>query len=92
MSSAIDRDVRAVSAFDVAHWLSLVTAPSLAIMALLTAKFSNGKAAMICGLAPEPSWLCGMVPMYLLMSLAHSPPWLRLIAGRRRFSSLRGSG
>jgi hypothetical protein len=25
----------------------------------------------------------GMVPMYLMMGAFHSPPWLRLLPGRR---------
>jgi len=44
----------------------------------------------ICGL--EPSFVGGMVPMYLLMSVFHSAPWLKLIGKRwgheRRISSM----
>jgi len=32
---------------------------------------------------PGASALGGMVPMYLLMSVFHSAPWVKLIAGRR---------
>ncbi len=35
---------------------------------------------MICGV--EPSSLTGMVLMYLLMSVFHSAPWLKLIGNR----------
>jgi len=38
--------------------------------------------------------LTGMVPMYVLMSVFHAPPWLKLIAERRtvrgEFSELKG--
>jgi hypothetical protein len=32
----------------------------------------------------DPSPLTGMVPMYVLMSVVHVIPWLKLLAGRRR--------
>ncbi len=37
---------------------------------------------MLCS-AVYPLPLSGMIPMYLLMSLFHSAPWLKLIANRR---------
>jgi len=64
------------------HWLSLAAAPTFAVMALLTA--ASGAPPMICSAAMEASPLGGMVPMYLLMSLFHCAPWLRLISGWRR--------
>jgi hypothetical protein len=67
----------------IADWLGLAAAPSFALMALLTGMFGGGTMAMICGAGPAPSWLGGMVPMYLLMSAFHSAPWLKLI-GRAR--------
>jgi hypothetical protein len=33
--------------------------------------------------AEHTSPLSGMIPMYLLMSAFHSPPWLELISSRR---------
>ena len=86
MSTAIDSDVRSAAALDAAHWLSITAAPTFTLMALLTAVHGSGKVAMICGFAREPAWLGGMVPMYLLMGLFHSAPWLRLISSRARRS------
>jgi hypothetical protein len=62
-----------------ADWLQLAAAPTFAVMALLTGVL--GSASPLCGAA---SSLGGMVPMYLLMSAFHLPPWIRLIAGRWR--------
>ncbi|WP_395674415.1 hypothetical protein [Inquilinus sp.] len=61
-----------------AGWLHLAAAPTFAAMALATA-VSGGEADVLCA-AAGMSPLAGMVPMYLLMSLFHAAPWLRLIA------------
>ena len=67
------------ASFSPADWLSLAAAPAFAIMALLTSVFGSNMQS-----APhDASPLSGMVPMYLLMSLFHSAPWLKLIASRR---------
>jgi hypothetical protein len=49
-------------------------------MALLTAVSGGG--SPLCSMA-SASPLTGMVPMYLLMSAFHLPPWLKLISGWR---------
>ena len=64
-----------------ADWLSLAAAPTFAVMALLT--LAGGAPDMLCSAAPDASLLTGMVPMYLLMSAFHLPPWLKLISSRR---------
>ncbi|WEX86439.1 hypothetical protein PZN02_002721 [Sinorhizobium garamanticum] len=69
--------------FGVADGLSFAAAPTFAIMALLTSVLS-GPADMLCSSTEDASSLTGMVPMYLLMSVFHSAPWLRLISGARR--------
>ena len=66
------------AAFRSADGLHLAAAPTFAIMALLT--YLLGDASPLCGVA---SPLSGMVPMYLLMSAFHLPPWLKLMAGWR---------
>ena len=63
--------------------LSLAAAPIFAIMALLTGMQNGGMPGMLCLAAHDTSLLTGMVPMYLLMSVFHSVPWLRLITVRR---------
>jgi hypothetical protein len=65
-----------------AKWLGLAAAPTFATMALLTGVLGDGKMAMMCSSAHDPSSLGGMVPMYLLMSAFHLAPWLKLIANR----------
>ena len=65
-------------------WISLAAAPTFAIMALLTGIIGGGRMAAMCSPLGDASSLSGMVPMYLLMSAFHLPPWLKLISGRRR--------
>jgi hypothetical protein len=67
------------------RWLSLAAAPTFAIMALATSVLGGGPTYMICS-AEHGSLLSGIVPMYLLMSAFHSPPWLKLISKRSRRS------
>ena len=71
-----------------AGWLGLATAPTFAIMAVLTWVSGDG-ADMMCSAAHGGSSLGGMVPMYALMSAFHSAPWLKLVSRRR--SAARGS-
>ena len=65
-----------------ADWLSLAAAPTFAVMALLTAVLGGGPLEMLCSAAEHTSPLSGMIPMYLLMSAFHSPPWLKLISSQ----------
>jgi hypothetical protein len=65
-----------------ADWPSLAAAPAFAVMALLTGVLGGGPLDMLCSAAEHTSPLSGMIPMYLLMSAFHSPPWLKLISGR----------
>ena len=58
--------------------LALSATPAFAAMALLSGL--SGPPAVLCGVA---SPLVGMVPMYLLMSVFHSSPWVRLISAAR---------
>jgi hypothetical protein len=67
-----------------ADLLSLAAAPAFAGMALLTSWY--GDMGAMCGsgaLASLGSALGGMMPMYLLMSVFHLTPWLRLASGQR---------
>jgi hypothetical protein len=59
--------------------LYLAAAPTFAMMALLTAVLGDGSA--LCSIA-NASPLSGMVLMYVLMSVFHLPPWIKLIASR----------
>jgi hypothetical protein len=62
--------------------LCLAATPTFAIMALLSAIFSDGPVDMLCA-ADHASMLTGMVPMYVLMSVFHASAWLKLLFGRR---------
>ena len=67
-----------VQALDAGGWLGLAAAPTFALMAWAVAG-----AMPICASAPGPLPVDGMAWMYLLMSLFHLPPWLRLVSRRR---------
>jgi hypothetical protein len=61
-----------------ADGLALAAAPTFAIMALLAGVLDSGPGEMLCSAAPA-SPLSGMATMYLLMSVFHAAPWLRLM-------------
>ncbi|MBH0236380.1 hypothetical protein [Methylobrevis albus] len=63
-----------------AGWLALAAAPTFAVMALVEVTHARPPAlcAPVAGLLP----IDGMTAMYLLMSVFHLPPWLKLAAGR----------
>jgi hypothetical protein len=66
-----------------AEVLSLAAAPTFAVMALVSAA-GGGPLELLCVSSPlaspmGSSAMGGMTPMYLLMSLFHLAPWLRLV-------------
>jgi hypothetical protein len=77
----VSRDDRS-TAFRAADALRLAAAPTFAIMTLLTI-LGGGAHEVWCCAASHRSLPTGMIPMYLLMSVFHSPPWLKLISIRR---------
>ncbi len=66
----------------VADWLGLAACPTFAAMALLTGLTDEGPLNALCSGMHGGLPLTGMVPMYLLMSVFHSAPWLKLILSR----------
>jgi hypothetical protein len=71
-----------IARLGIADGLCLAATPTFAVMALLT-NVGGGMPDMLCA-AHDASPLGGMVPMYVLMSVFHAAPWLKLIARRRR--------
>jgi hypothetical protein len=74
-------DDRATAGRGPAEWVCLAAMPTFAIMALLTGLLGGGPMDGLCS-SGSGTPLSGMLPMYLLMSAFHSPPWLKLIFGR----------
>jgi len=84
MSPVVRHDVETCAgggraASDAAGRLGLAAAPTFAIMALWTGLFSGQPDMLMQGSSP----MSGMTLMYLLMSLFHAAPWLRLISSQR---------
>ena len=75
-------DSRASALIGMSNYLHLAAAPTFAIMALLTA-VDGGPKDMVCSMMHDASPLTGMVAMYVLMSIFHSRPWLKLISSWR---------
>ena len=75
-------DGGAMAGLVMAKWLRLAATPSFATMALLTVALDSGQPNALCLTAGslQPG---GMAPMYLLMAIFHSMPWLNLISRRR---------
>ncbi|RRN66992.1 hypothetical protein EIQ31_23945 [Agrobacterium deltaense] len=65
----------------VTGWLVLAASPTFALMAWISA---NDMQARICASPPVALPISGMAFMYLLMSLFHLPPWLKLASAYLR--------
>jgi len=74
-------DSRGSTILGASNYLRLAAAPTFAIMALLTGVIGSPK-NLLCSAAHDVSPLTGMAAMYLLMSIFHLPPWLKLISSR----------
>jgi hypothetical protein len=86
MTSSIDREITPGQErleASPASWLSLAAAPTFAMMALLTRIHGDSMSDILCSAAQDASPLTGMFPMYVLMSVFHLTPWLRLLSRRR---------
>ena len=60
------------------RFLSLAPTPTFALLALLSSSQESSLQSLICA-AGHSSPMPGMVSMYLLMSVFHSAPWIRMI-------------
>ena len=65
---------------DPAGWLGFAAAPTFALMGAIAAS----AASPMCAAGPGFLPIDGMTAMYLLMSLFHLPPWLKLASRRPR--------
>jgi hypothetical protein len=68
------------SAATTAGWLALAASPTFALMAWIAANAAPSIALCASGSSIVP--VDGMTVMYLLMSLFHLSPWLKLTSGR----------
>lgn len=75
-SAAKRQNARASDARGTPAWLALAASPTFAVMAWITA--NDPGAAALCSAAGGMAPISGMPAMYVLMSLFHLPPWLKL--------------
>jgi len=66
-----------------ADLLRLAAAPTFAGMAVLSSMLAHGSPDALCSTAHGASPLTGMAAMYVLMSIFHATPWLKLISTAR---------
>lgn len=81
--SATHSESGCVAALGAAGWVNLAAAPVFAVMALIAGLPGGDQPGIHCAAGQHASPLSGMVLMYVLMSIFHAAPWLRLISGRR---------
>jgi hypothetical protein len=60
------------------RFLSLAPTPTFALLALLSASHETSLQSLLCS-SGHSSPFTGMVFMYLLMSVFHSTPWIRVM-------------
>jgi hypothetical protein len=82
VSAASKESARAWHARGAAGWLGLAASPTFALMAWMAA--NDAPRMAICSSASGMLPIDGMVWMYLLMSLFHLSPWLKLASARPR--------
>jgi hypothetical protein len=79
-SAANEASANAWEARDATGWLALAASPTFGVMALIAANHAApvGLCSSGSGILP----IDGMAAMYLLMSLFHLSPWVKLVSGR----------
>jgi hypothetical protein len=80
MQRCIGEGSFAAVALRIADCLRLAAAPSYAVMALVTGILGESPKDVLCVATHHASLPSGMSWMYMLMSVFHSAPWLKLIA------------
>lgn len=70
-----------MTAREVADWLPLAASPAFGAMALWSGLNDSQPTAALCA-AAGVSPLGGMTVMYLLMSVIHLAPWLKMLSER----------
>lgn len=63
-------------AHDKARWLGLAASPTFTLMALIAT--IDAPPPALCAASARLLPIGGMIAMYVLMSLFHLPPWLKL--------------
>ena len=79
-SAANKGSARTRQARDAAGWLALAASPTLALMAWIAA--NNAPPIAFCSSGSSIPPIDAMTVMYVLMSLFHLSPWLKLASGR----------
>src|SRR5689334_22785634 len=65
-------------------WIGLAAAPTFAAVALVSGLSGGGAHDALCASMQTAGPVSGMTFMYLLMSVFHTAPWLRLIGRRHK--------
>jgi len=82
LTAAKQRNAGAWRARGAAGWIGLAASPTFALMAWIAA--TDAPRIALCSSASDMPPIDGMAWMYLLMSLFHLSPWLKLAFDRSR--------